>query len=122
MQHEEITKVVLESAFEVVKELGSGFLESVYEKSLAIVLEEKGLKTQCQHPIKVLFRGREVGQFYADILVNQKVIVELKSVKSLIPEHYAQVIHYLKATGFDIGLIINFGNQKLEYRRFTRTK
>ncbi len=122
MQHEEITKIVLEGAFEVVKELGSGFLESVYEKSLAMVLEGKGPEIQCQHPIKVLFRGREVGQFYADILVNQKVVVELKSVKALIPEHYAQVIHYLKATGFDVGLIINFGNQKLEYRRFTRTK
>lgn len=122
MQHEEITKVVLESAFEVVKELGSGFLESVYEKSLAIVLEEKGLEAQCQHPIKVLFRGREVGQFYADILVEKKVIIELKSVKALIPEHFAQVIHYLKATGFNVGIVINFGNQKLEYRRFTRTK
>jgi GxxExxY protein len=107
---------------EARRDYKSGFLESVYEKSLAMVLEEKGFTVRCQYPVKVLFRSKEVGQFYADLLVNEKVIVELKAVKSLIPEHFAQVIHYLKATGFDVGLIINFGNQKLEYRRFTRTK
>jgi len=69
-----------------------------------------------------MFRGESVGEFYADILVEGKVIVELKAVKGLAPEHQAQVINYLNATGIEVGLLINFGNPKLEYKRFTRSK
>ena len=122
LKHESITSVVLGCAFAVMKELGAGFLESVYEKALVIALEEKGLAAQAQAPIRVMFRGRCVGEFFADILVEGKVILELKAVKALAPEHQAQVINYLNATGIEVGLLINFGNPKVEYRRLTRSE
>jgi GxxExxY protein len=75
---------------------------------------------QCQHPVKVMFRGECVGEFFADLLVEGRVIVELKAVKALAPEHMAQVINYLNATGLDVGLLVNFGMPKIEYRRFFR--
>jgi len=121
-RHEEITKVVIGCAFEVINELGAGFLESVYEKALILALRQKGLSAVSQHPVEVLFRGQCVGEFFADIFVEEKVIVELKAVKAIAPEHQAQIINYLNATGFEVGLLINFGNPKLEYRRFTRSK
>ena len=117
MLYEDITGKILEAGFEVVRELGAGFLESVYEKALSIALQQKGLTVSTQVPLQVKFRGIVVGQFYADILVEGKVIVELKAVSRVLPEHKAQVINYLKATGIDIGLLINFGNPKLEYYR-----
>jgi GxxExxY protein len=117
-----VTEAIIGCAFEVINELGAGFLESVYEKSLAIALQEKGLRVQCQHPIQVHFRNRIVGDFYADLFVESKVVVELKAVKAISPEHQAQIINYLKATGIEVGLLINFGSPKLEYKRFTRSK
>lgn len=117
-----ITEAVIGCAFEVINELGAGFLESVYEKALAIALRDRGLTVQCQQPIQVRFRSRIVGDFYADLFVENKVVVELKAVKAIAPEHQAQVINYLKATGFEVGLLINFGSSKLEYKRFTRSK
>jgi GxxExxY protein len=122
LKHEVITKTVIGCAFEVINELGAGFLESVYEKSLCLALRQKGIVVLCQHPIKVMFRKENVGDFYADLLVEGKVIVELKAVKSLLPEHQAQIINYLKATGIEVGLLVNFGNPKLEYRRFSRDR
>ena len=122
LKYELITKGVIGCAFEVVNELGAGFLESVYEKALLLALRQKGLSTLSQHPIKVMFRGECVGEFFADLFVEQKVIVELKAVKALAPEHQAQIINYLNATGIEVGLLINFGNSKLEYKRFTRSK
>ena len=122
LKYEEITKSVIGCAFEVINELGAGFLESVYEKSLLLALRQKGLTVTSQHPIQVLFRGECFGEFYADIFVEGKVIVELKAVKAIAPEHQAQIINYLNATGIEVGLLINFGNPKLEYKRFTRSK
>ncbi len=122
MLYEETTGKILGCAFEIAKELGAGFLESVYEKAMMVAMEEKGLAGREQHPIRVMFRGRCVGDFIADILVEDRVMVELKAVKALVPEHDAQVINYLNATGIEVGLLINFGNPKLEYRRFTRSK
>lgn len=122
MKHEEITKQIIGCAFEVINELGAGFLESVYDKSLLLALRQKGLSAVSQHPITVRFRGQSVGDFFADLLVENKVIVELKAVKAITPEHQAQAINYLNATGIEVGLLINFGNQKLEYKRFTRSK
>ena len=117
MLHQEITEKILGCCFEVSNELGSGFLESVYEKALLLLLQEEGLTVVSQAPIAVKFRDQMVGEFFADILVEDKIVVELKAVKKLAPEHLAQVINYLKATGFEAGLLVNFGCQKLEYRR-----
>jgi GxxExxY protein len=122
LKYEEITRQVIGCAFEVINELGAGFLESVYEKALHLALRQKGLSVIAQHPIMVLFRGECVGDFYADLFVEEKVIVELKAVKSILPEHQAQMINYLNATGIEVGLLINFGSPKLEYKRFTRSR
>ena len=122
LQYGEITEKIIGCAFEVINELGTGFLESVYEKAMAIALEERGFRVQCQQPLQVHFRQRIVGDFYADLVVEGKVIVELKAVKAIAPEHQAQIINYLKATGIEVGLLINFGNPKREYKRFTRHK
>jgi len=122
MQYEEITRLIIGCAFEVMNELGSGFLESVYEKAICIALRRKNLRVQCQHPIKVYFCGECVGDFFADLLVEDVVLAELKAVKAIAPEHQAQIINYLIATRLDVGLLINLGNPKLEYKRFTRRK
>lgn len=122
LKHEGIARAVIGCAFEVINELGAGFLESVYENALLVALRQNGLNAVTQHPAHVMFRGECVGDFYADILVEGKVIVELKAVTTLAPEHQAQVINYLNATGIEVGLRINFGNAKLEYKRLTRSK
>jgi GxxExxY protein len=115
--YEDLTKKILEASFEVSNELGAGFLESVYQNALVIALAEKVLKAESQKALCVKFRGKIVGNYIADIVVNDKVILELKSVSSLSNEHQAQLINYLKATGIEVGLLINFGKPKLEYRR-----
>jgi len=121
-KHEALTGNILGCAFEAINELGVGFVESVYEKAILLALAQKGLAATGQHPIAVMFRGQCVGDFYADILVEDRVVVELKAVKALAPEHQAQVINYLQATGMEVGLLIHFGQSTLEYRRFTRSK
>ena len=118
MMHEVLTEKILKACFEVSNELGCGFLESVYLKALLIALAQSGMKAQTQVPLRVEFRGQTVGDFFADIIVEDTIIVELKAVKALIPEHLSQVMNYLKATGIEVGLLINFGAPKLEYRRF----
>lgn len=120
MLHEELTEIILSACFEVSNELGAGFLESVYEKALLIALKDKGLTVLQQVPLKVSFRNQTVGDFVADIIAENKVLIELKSVKNLTPEHQAQIINYLRATSIEIGLLVNFGNSKLEFRRFKR--
>jgi GxxExxY protein len=120
MLHEQLTSKILEACFEVSNELGSGFLESVYEQSLIIALKEKDIFAESQVPLKITFRGRIVGNFVADFVVNQKVLLELKAVKGLLPELQAQVINYLHAIGLDVGLLINFGKPKIEYKRLFR--
>jgi len=118
MLYEDLTGKILQASFEVSKELGSGFLESVYEKALLVALRQKDLQAAAQVPLLVKFRGVIVGDFYADVLVEGKVLIELKAVSHLANEHYAQLLNYLKAINLDVGLLINFGNPKLEYRRF----
>lgn len=114
----ELTEAILAACFEVSNELGVGFVESVYEKALMIALKDKELEAENQHQLTVSFRNENVGCFYADIIVNKTVILELKAVKSLLPEHQAQLLNYLKASGLPVGLLINFGMPRLEYRRF----
>jgi GxxExxY protein len=82
----------------------------VYEKALVVALAHKGVNARTQVPLKVRFRGAVVGDFFADILIDDLLIVELKAVKALLPEHQAQVINYLKATGIEVGLLVNFGS------------
>ena len=115
--HKEITERIIEACYEVANELGAGFLESVYEKALLVALREKGIDAASQVPMAVSFRGQNVGEFFADIIVESKVVVEVKAVKRLLPEHSAQVINYLKATGMEVGLLVNFGGPKVEIRR-----
>jgi GxxExxY protein len=118
MLHEELSGKILQACFEVSKELGNGFLESVYEKALLVALKQKGLNAVSQVPLIVKFRNVIVGEFYADILVKDKILIELKALNNLVNNHYAQLLNYLKASGIEVGLIVNFGNPKLGYRRF----
>ena len=120
MLYKELSEKIIVCCLEVMKELGSGFLESVYEKALLVALNQKGLKARSEVPLQVRFKGEIVGEFFADIVVNDKIIVELKAVRALLPEHQAQVINYLKATGIDVGLLVNFGTPKLEIKRLYR--
>ena len=122
LKHQELTRAIIGCAMEVINGLGSGFLESVYEKALLLALRQKGLSVRSQHPIKVMFRNECVGDFFTDLLVEDKILIELKAVKAIAPEHQAQIINYLNATGIEVGLLINFGSSKLEYKRLTRRK
>ncbi len=100
-----------------MQELGTGFLESVYKKALVVALEEKGAFVEVESAFDVYFRGQNIGLYKADLVLNHTVIIQLKSCKCLLPEHQAQVINYLKATNLPVGLLVNFGNRKLEYKR-----
>ncbi len=113
----DLTEKIIGACFKASNELGAGFVESVYEKALLIALAEPGLKAQAQAPLKVRFHGHIMGEFCADILVENRVILELKAAKSLTNEHEAQLINYLKATGVRVGLLVNFGRPKLEWKR-----
>ena len=118
MLHNEITSRIIEAAFEVGNELGVGYLESVYENALCIALRQKDLQVSRQVPLKVSFRGVIVGDFKADLMINEKIIVEIKVAANLLNEHYAQILNYLKTAGIEVGLVINFGTPKIQYRRF----
>lgn len=117
MLHESLTREILAACFEVGTELGHGFLEAVYERALSIALRQRGLEVATQVPLAVTFRGQVVGEYAADMVVADKVLVELKAVQALLPEHQAQVINYLKATGLGIGLLVNFGTPRVGYKR-----
>jgi GxxExxY protein len=117
LTYEALTAQIIETAFEVSAELGAGFLESVYQNALVIALGDKGLHVEHEIPLKVMFRDRLVGVFQADLVVNHVILVELKAVSGLLPEHKAQVINYLKASDFQVGLLINFGKARIEFHR-----
>ncbi len=121
MEHEETTRRVIGCAFRVHNALGFGFLESVYEKSLLIELAKEGIRADSQRPVSVYYDGQKVGIFFADILVEGEIIIELKSVRQLAPAHEVQLVNYLTATKLDIGLLLNFGPSKVEVKRRTRT-
>lgn len=120
LPYEGLTHTILAACFEVSNELGAGFLESVYHRALLIALRQKGLRVESEVPLSVQFRGFEVGYFHADLLVEDKVIVELKAVSALAPEHSAQVINYLKGSGYEVGLLVNFGKSKIEYKNLRK--
>ncbi len=109
LPHRELTERIIGAFYEVYKELGPGFLESVYESALSIVLAQSGLRIERQVPLEVRFRGVLVGLFRPDLLVEGLVVVELKAAKSLDPAHEAQLLNCLKATQIEVGLLFNFG-------------
>jgi GxxExxY protein len=111
-----MTSQIIQCAYKVHQTLGFGFLENVYQNALVIELEKKGLKVIKEALIKVLYAGQIVGEYAADILVEDKIILELKSVKELHPAHEAQLVNYLKATGLEVGLLFNFGD-RVEIKR-----
>jgi GxxExxY protein len=117
MQHEALTRMILGACFEVGSELGAGFLESVYEKALLIALRERQIHAETQVPLEVRFHGELVGSYFADVFVENKVLVEIKAVHAIAPEHQAQLINYLKATGVEVGLLVNFGAPRVQYKR-----
>ena len=112
-----LTGTVIGCAMDVHRELGPGYLEKVYENALAIALSDAGIGVAQQVAVPAQFRGRVVGDFVADLLVEGNLIVELKAVSNLLPVHETQLVSYLKATGFDVGLLINFGAGSLQVKR-----
>lgn len=112
-----ITEKIIGVFYEVYNELGHGFLESVYEASMAIALREAGVHVVQQAPVTVYFRGQLVGDFRADLLVGDEVIVELKAARAIESAHEAQLMNYLRATRIEVGLLMNFG-PKAEFKRF----
>jgi GxxExxY protein len=126
MDIEELIKEIVSCAFEVRLRLKPGFLESVYKNALLIELRDRGIKAEEEYPLKVFYKEEVVGEFRADIMVEEKVIVELKAVQELHIAHEAQLVNYLTVTKSDTGLLINFGGPKLEvrrkYREYKKTK
>lgn len=111
MLHAEVTAEIIRSFYSVYKTLGFGFLEKVYENSMLIDLSARNRQVQQQVPIDVHYNGFKVGKYFADLFVDRRVIVEIKAVENLIPEHELQLINYLKATEVEVGLLLNFGPQ-----------
>lgn len=117
LEHEALTKKIIGLFYDVYNELGNGFLEKVYENALAYELREAGYHVEQQYPIVVRYRGEVVGEYYADLVVDQKVILELKAVSKPIAQHEAQLLNYLKATPYEVGLLLNFGGKPTFKRR-----
>lgn len=114
--HKELSSKIIECFYKVYNSLGYGFLEKVYENALKIELEAAGLTVERQKPIKVFYNSLTVGQYFADLVVNNLIIIELKAAESVCEEHENQLINYLKATEIEVGLLLNFGKNP-EIRR-----
>ena len=120
MNSEQLNKIserIINAAYKVSNALGAGFLEKVYENALAHQLKKDGMKIEQQKPIKVHYDNVVVGDYFADLIAEGAVIVELKTAKRIEDIHLAQTLNYLKATGFKLGLIINFGKPRVEIKR-----
>jgi len=115
--YKELSYKIIGLAMEVQRELGYGFLEKVYENALVILLDENNIKVEQQKQIIIEFHGKEIGNYISDLLVEDKIIIELKVATKIKDVHKAQVANYLKATGKKLGIIINFGSEKLEFER-----
>ena len=110
-KHSELTEQIINAFYKVYNTLGFGFLEKVYENAMSIELRNAGLKHRKQYPVDVYYDDEEVGSYYADIIVEDKVIIELKAAKTLSEKHEAQLINYLRATDMEVGLLLNFGKE-----------
>jgi GxxExxY protein len=120
--YKSLTEKIIGAAFEVHGQLGSGFLEKVYENAMVRELVDRGLTIAIQHPIPVSYKGHLVGSYFADILIKNSVICEIKAIETLLPIHETQLLHYLKATGIPVGLLLNFGAPRVQVKRKARTK
>jgi GxxExxY protein len=118
--HESITSTILKVYYEVYNELGYGFLEKVYQNAMYLELQSCGFKVEAQKQIKVYFKKQLVGEYYSDLLVEDKVIIELKATELLMNIHVAQIMNYLKATPIEVGLLLNFGEEP-EFKRLIYT-
>ncbi|MET0945280.1 MAG: GxxExxY protein [Flavobacterium sp.] len=114
--HQELTNAIIKTFYEVYNELGYGFLERVYQNSLYLELKSKGLKVEAQKKIEVYYKGIEVGQYYADLIVEDLIILELKAADCIVKEFENQILNYLKGTNCEVGLLLNFGT-KPEFKR-----
>lgn len=117
MQYGNLTKKIIRSFYDVYDELGAGFLESVYRNSLQISLENYGINYQQEEKINVYYKNQIVGEFRADLIIENKVLIEIKACKEFNQTHTSQIINYLKATNIEIGLLVNFG-PTLKFKRF----
>ena len=117
MKNEDITHKIIGAAYKVFNTLGFGFLESVYKKSMLIELTKSGLKVESEQPLKVYYDSQVVGEFYADLFVEDEIVTELKSVQNLAKDHEVQLVNYLNGLEKDIGLLINFGPSGVEIKR-----
>ena len=117
MEHRELTEKIIGCAYTVYNRMSFGFLESVYEKCMLIELRKAGLHAESQKPITVYHEKESVGNFLADIVVEDTVILELKSVRKIIEAHEVQLVNYLVATGKQVGVLINFGERKVQIKR-----
>jgi len=118
--HKEISKPILQVFYDVYNQLGYGFLEKVYQNAMYFELKSQGYKVEAQKQIKVYFKNQLVGEFYADLLVEDTIIVELKACEHLINSHIAQLMNYLKATQIEVGLVLNFGESP-DFKRLVYT-
>ena len=122
-KHTEVTERVIGAFYDVYNALGYGFLEAVYERALAIELEKLGLHVVTQARIQVSYAGQVVGDYFADLLVEEKVLIEVKAARSLHEEHEAQLLNYLKATRYEVGLLLNFGPKpQLKRKAYDNTR
>jgi GxxExxY protein len=122
-KHQDLTEAIIRAFYDVYNELGHGFLESIYEEAMFRVLKNNGVSVQRQYPLSVWFRGEQIGDFRADLIVAENVIVELKAVKSLESFHEAQLLNYLRASDLEVGLLLNFGpSPKLKRLVFANEK
>ena len=122
MMYEELSGKILNAYFNVLKILGTGYLESVYENAMCIELDELGIPYVRQKHLNVIYRERLIGEFVADIVVDDKIILELKSVSKLVPAHSAQLINYLTITKLKVGLLLNFGEGRDFKRVYLKDK
>ena len=122
MLHQELTKKIIGCAYPVHNTLGAGFLEKVYEQALMLELKVSGLVVESQVPLSVIYRDQIVGEYYADFIVEDKVICELKAVDVLKKAHEVQLVNYLVATGMDVGVLINFGDSVTVRRKYREYK